>query len=333
MTEIVSARDVFADERFAFIPSLVRYPKLYNMYNDQIRQFWTIAVLKPSSDIPDWEALKEPEQTFIKNILGFFAGSDKIVMDNLRESFMPDIKLLEAQLFWGAQMMIEAIHSETYGLIIDIIIKNMDEKRRLGDAIQQIPAVRSKALWAQQWSEKKDNGEFKHSLEERLIAYIIVEGLFFSGSFCAVFWLKNRGIMLNGLCKSNDLISKDEGLHTKFTTELYNMLPSNLRLPQSRIYEIFDDALAIETDFICQSLKCDLIGMNKELMKSYLQFTADKLISSLGYNTKFGIKSNPCKFADMLGMASKENSFETTSINYQMAGVGKRNEFRLDADV
>lgn len=325
---------LFEEDRFAFIPSECRFKSLYQLYKRHQAQFWTIAVIRISDDLSDWKkVLNEDERFFIKHILGFFAGSDKIVMDNLKESFMPEVKALEAEMFYSFQMAMEAIHTETYGLLIDGLVADHAERKHLEHAIHTIPGVKAKAQWAQKWTYAKGA-----PFSERLIAYIIVEGLFFSGAFCSIFWLKERGLMRNGLCKSNDLISKDEGLHVEFGFISYyiiRQLHPELVLKQSRVHEIFKEATEIEIAFICDSLPCKLVGMNSELMTQYIKYVVDFLLTQLEYDPIYKVE-NPFSFMILQGMDLKENFFEVQGTNYQQANTMATkkgdSQFGLDDD-
>jgi ribonucleotide reductase beta subunit family protein with ferritin-like domain len=283
--------------------------------------YWTKAILKPANDLKDWEVMDVNSKKFICNILGFFAGSDRIVMNNLKERLIPEIRIYEAELFMAFQMAMEAIHTECYGLLIDVLVKDPEERRRLTYAIDQIKSVRDKAKWAQKWTEDKNA-----PLAERLLAYVIVEGIFFSASFCAIHWLKTRGKMLDGLCKSNDKISQDENLHVVFNTTLYKIVtsgsydPNIKRLPYERVCEIIHEAVDIETRFVRDSLPWKLSSMNSELMVQYVQCVADIILDDMDYEPMYGTK-NPFDFMILQGMSTKGDFFQTEVINYQQANV------------
>merc|ERR1711985_76442 len=291
--------------------------------------FWTAEEIDLSQDMKDWEKLSASEQHFVKHVLAFFAASDGIVLENLASQFSTEVQLPEARAFYGFQMAMENIHSETYSLLIEQYIREPAEKERIFDAIHTMPAVREKAEWAVQWMQR-DN-----SFAERVVAFAAVEGILFSGSFCAIYWLKKRGLM-PGLTFSNELISRDEGLHTEFACLLYGMLQR--RLPEDVVAEIVRGAVAVERRFICDALSCDLIGMNNELMTRYIEFVADRLLTALGHPKLFGA-SNPFDWMELISLQGKTNFFEKRVGEYQKAGVmasaGENNEaagFSLDVD-
>ena len=310
--------------RFVLFP--IEHHKIWEMYKKSLGLFWTAEEIDLGKDLVDWPKLKPEEQHFIKNILAFFAGSDGIVLENLGVRFMNEIQIPEAKCFYGFQIAMENIHSETYSLLIDTYVKDMTEKNRLLNAIDTIPSVEKKANWALRWI-KDDESNFA----TRLVAFAAVEGVFFSGAFCAIFWLKKRGLM-PGLTSSNELISRDEGLHTEFAVLLYSML--NNRLSQDTIYEIIKDAVEIEKEFIVDSIPCRLIGMNSDLMCQYIEFVADRLIVQLGYEKLYN-STNPFEFMEMISMEGKTNFFEKRVMEYSKAGVGVQQEkmvFSMDAD-
>lgn len=314
------------ENRSAFIPSETRYPELYMMFKQHQAMFWTQAVIKPTEDLKDWAKMDQNSKRFIMNVLGFFAGSDKIVMENLKERLIPEISIYEAELFMAFQMAMEAIHTEVYGLLIDVLVQDPTERHRLSYAIHEIPSVKEKADWAKKWT--KDLGA---PLAERLLAYIIVEGLFFSASFCAIHWLKQSGKMLEGLCKSNDLISRDENLHVKFNTALYKIITSTKsnmaeRLSYDRVCAIIDEAVQIETQFVNDSLPWKLPDMNAKAMTDYVHVVADTLLTDLGYKPYYH-STHSFEFMKTQGMETKGRFFETETINYQQAGLmGKKFE-------
>src|SRR5258705_13116420 len=256
-------------DRFVILP--INYPAVWAMYKKHEASFWTAEEIDLSSDLKDWNNLNDGERHFISHILAFFAASDGIVNENLAVNFMSEVQLPEARCFYGFQIMMENIHSETYALLIDTYIKDPQEKYRLFHAIDTVPAVKKKAEWALRWIE---GGNFA----ERLVAFAAVEGIFFSGSFCSIFWLKKRGLM-PGLTFSNELISRDEGLHCEFACLLYNMLQS--KLPEKEVQEIITDAVTIEKEFITEALPVSLIGMNAKMMSQYIEFVADRLLVAL----------------------------------------------------
>jgi ribonucleotide reductase beta subunit family protein with ferritin-like domain len=266
-----------------------------------------------SSDMNDWKKLNEDERYFIKNILAFFAGSDGIVLENLAQRFMSDIPHPEVQCFYGFQIAMENIHSEMYSLLIDTYVRDIKEKNKLFNAINEIPSVKRKAEWAIKWTQDE-----KSTFATRVVAFAAVEGIFFSGSFCALFWLKKRGLM-PGLSHSNELISRDEGLHTDFACLLYSMLET--KLSQDMIEEIICDAVSIEKEFIVESLPCRLIGMNSDLMCQYIEFVADRLVVQLGHKKIYNAK-NPFSFMEMISLEGKTNFFEKRVSEYSKANVG-----------
>jgi ribonucleoside-diphosphate reductase beta chain len=311
--------------RFVLFP--ICYNDIWDKYKDHMSVFWTVEEIDLSKDRTDWNNLSDNEKYFIKNILAFFAGSDGIVLENLGSRFMSEIQIPEAKCFYGFQIAMENIHSETYSLLIDTYIQDNEEKDRLLNAIETIPCVKRKAEWGLKWIN-----DDKSSFATRLIAFAIVEGVFFSGSFCSIFWLKKRGLM-PGLTFSNELISRDEGLHTDFAVLLYTKYIRN-KLPENKVQEIFREAVDIEKEFITESLPCNLIGMNSELMKQYIEFVADRLLSQLNYNKLYNTK-NPFDFMEMISLRGKTNFFEKRVSEYTKTGVGidKTNMvFNLDAN-
>ncbi|GAB3897298.1 ribonucleotide-diphosphate reductase subunit beta [Larkinella knui] len=281
------------------------------MYKQHEASFWTAEEIDLSQDQRDWENLNDGERHFISNVLAFFAASDGIVNENLAVGFLSQVQYAEAKCFYGFQIMMENIHSETYSLLIDTYIKNPVEKDKMLRAVDTIPCVKRKADWAMRWIE---NGSFV----ERLLAFAAVEGIFFSGSFCSIFWLKKRGLM-PGLSFSNELISRDEGLHRDFACMLYTEHIKN-KLPESEVYAMIKDAVSIEQEFVSESLPVSLIGMNAELMKQYIEFVADHLLVSLGLQKVYN-STNPFDFMDMISLQGKTNFFEKRVGEYQKAGV------------
>jgi len=311
--------------RFVLFP--IQHNDIWQMYKDQQASIWTAEEIDLSSDIVDWETkLNDDERFFIKHILAFFAASDGIVNENLAEHFLNEVQYTEAKFFYGFQVMMENVHSETYSLLIDTYIKDPKEKDYLFNAIETFPPVRKKAEWALRWI---DNGTFA----ERLIAFAAVEGIFFSGSFCSIFWLKKRGLM-PGLTFSNELISRDEGMHMDFACLLYNEHLVN-KLSVEKITKIITDAVNIEAEFVTSSLPVKLIGMNADLMNQYIQFVADRLLAQLGCPKIYNV-TNPFDFMDMISLQGKTNFFEKRVAEYQKAGVSNTevnsNEFSLDED-
>ena len=306
----------------------LQYPEVWEMYKKHEASFWTAEEIDLAQDNKDWNGLNEGEQHFVKHVLAFFAASDGIVLENLATQFSSEVQIPEARAFYGFQIAMENIHSETYSLLIEQYIKDPKEKDDLFDAIHTMPAVRDKASWAIQWMNRES------SFAERLVAFAAVEGVLFSGSFCAIFWLKKRGLM-PGLTFSNELISRDEGLHADFACLLYGMLQN--KLPEEVVHDIIRGAVEVERKFICGALSCDLIGMNKDLMTQYIEFVADRLLTALGHSKIFG-SSNPFDFMELISLQGKTNFFEKRVGEYQKAGVmaGKEeqglNAFTLDAD-
>jgi ribonucleoside-diphosphate reductase beta chain len=309
-------------DRFVILP--INYPKVWEMYKKHEASFWTAEEIDLSGDLQHWAALNDGERHFISHILAFFAASDGIVNENLAVNFMSEVQLPEARCFYGFQIMMENIHSETYALLIDTYIKDSKEKEHLFHAIDTVPAVKKKAEWALRWIE---GGNFA----ERLVAFAAVEGIFFSGSFCSIFWLKKRGLM-PGLTFSNELISRDEGLHCEFACLLYSMLKT--KLTRDEIFDIIGDAVRIEKEFITEALPVALIGMNSKLMQQYIEFVADRWLSELGYPKMFGT-ANPFDFMEMISLQGKTNFFEKRVGDYQKSGVMGTKEgqtFSLEED-
>ena len=310
-------------DRFVILP--INYPKIWEQYKKHEASFWTAEEIDLSSDLKDWATMNDGERHFISHVLAFFAASDGIVNENLAVNFMSEVQLPEARCFYGFQIMMENIHSETYALLIDTYIKDPQEKDRLFHAIETIDAVKRKAEWALRWI---NNGTFA----ERLVAFAAVEGIFFSGSFCSIFWMKKRGLM-PGLTFSNELISRDEGMHCEFACLLYGML--NNKLSQEEVFKIIGDAVEIEKEFITSALPVALIGMNAKLMQQYIEFVADRWLSELGYPKMFNA-TNPFDFMEMISLEGKTNFFEKRVGDYQKAGVMGGNKesqtFSLEED-
>jgi ribonucleotide reductase beta subunit family protein with ferritin-like domain len=291
----------------------IQYPMLFKQYKDATATFWRPEEIDLTRDKSDWERLTANERRFIKYVLAFFAASDGIVMENLAERFMSEIQIPEVRAFYSYQIFIEQVHSETYSLLIDTYCDDTDEKKLLFSAAQNVPVVAKKADWAIKWiSDKTAN------FAKRLVAFAAVEGIFFSGSFCAIFWLRKRGLM-PGLTFSNELISRDEGMHTDFAVSLYKMLEN--KLSQDEIYELIIEALQIEKEFIIEALPCSLIGMNSELMGQYLEFVADRLIIQLGYEP-YWKTGNPFEFMELISLRPKSNFFENRVGEYRKADEG-----------
>lgn len=304
----------------------LQYHDIWRKYKEAEASIWTVSEIDLSNDLKDWDALNDDERHFIKHVLAFFAASDGIVLENLAGRFMSDVKIPEARCFYGFQIMIENVHSETYSMLIDTYIRDSEEKLRLFHAVDTIPCVNRKAQWALKWISSTD------SFAERLVGFACVEGIFFSGSFCAIFWMKKRGLM-PGLTFSNELISRDEGLHCDFACLLYKEHLKN-KLSQERLEHIIRQAVDIEVDFVTDSLPVRLIGMNADLMKQYIEFCADRLVLALGHE-KIYESANPFDFMEMISLQGKTNFFEKRVGDYQKAGVmdaANHKVFSLEAD-
>ena len=313
------------ENRYVIFP--IKHNEFWKMYKRAEANFWTAEELDLSKDMSDWVKLNDSEKFFIKNILAFFAASDGIVNENLVERFCQEVKILEAKFFYGFQIAMENIHSETYSLLIDTYIKDIEEKTKLLNAIDHIPSIKKKADWALKWIND-DKSPFSH----RVIGFAAVEGIFFSGAFCSIFWLKKRGLM-PGLCHSNELISRDEGLHTEFAVLMYKNLKN--KPSPDKIKEIVTNAVSIEKEFITESLSCELIGMNKNLMSQYIEYVSDRLLLMLKikpiYNTP-----NPFEWMELISIQGKTNFFEKRVGEY--ANKANPNtetaieDFSMDAD-
>ena len=310
------------DKRFVMFP--IKDEDIWKMYKKQVECFWRAEEIDLSKDAKDWDSLQQEEKFFISMILAFFAASDGIVLENLATRFMNDVQLAEARAFYGFQIAMENIHSETYSILIDSYIKNQEEKSKLFNALEHYPCIKKKGDWAQKWI--KDN---RTNFATRLIAFACIEGIFFSGAFCSIFWLKKRGL-LPGLTFSNELISRDEALHTEFAILLYNKLQK--KVPKARFYEIVREAVDIENEFICEALPCRLIGMNAHMMTQYIQFVADRLCVQLGYEKMYNVP-NPFPFMELISLESKTNFFEKRVSDYALATKTKDDdvfEFKED---
>jgi len=313
--------------RFVLFP--IQHKEIWEMYKKHEASFWTAEEIDLSQDTKDWEGLTDDERHFIKHVLAFFAASDGIVLENLGERFLTEVQLPEARCFYGFQLAMENIHSETYSLLLDTYIKDTKEKNEMFNAIETIPCIQKKAQWAMKWIE------CGNTFAERLVAFAAVEGIFFSGSFCAIYWLKKRGKM-PGLTFSNELISRDEGLHCDFACLLYKNL-QHTKLSEKTVQEIIKNAVKIEQEFLCDAIPCALIGMNKELMSTYIEFVADRLLDALGYSKVYNV-TNPFEWMEMISLQGKTNFFEKRVGEYQKAGVmssmddGNDGGFCMDAD-
>jgi ribonucleoside-diphosphate reductase subunit M2 len=310
------------DSRFVMFP--IEHDDIWKMYKKQIDCFWRAEEIDLTKDLTDWNRLEKDEQYFISMILAFFAASDGIVLENLATRFMGEVQVSEARAFYGFQIAMENVHSESYSLLIDTYIKDEENKERLFNAIDTFPCIKKKADWAKKWIA--DN---RSSFATRLVAFACIEGIFFSGAFCSIFWLKKRGLM-PGLTFSNELISRDEALHTEFAILLYSKLQKKIN--KSRIYEIVREAVEIETEFICEALPCRIIGMNSDLMTQYIQFVADRLCLQLGYDKIYGT-ANPFPFMELISLESKTNFFEKRVADYALATKDKDEDiFEFNAE-
>lgn len=296
------------DNRFVMFP--IEHKDIWDMYQKQVDCFWRPEEIDLSKDLSHWDALNNDERMFISLILAFFAASDGIVLENLAQRFMSEVQVSEARAFYGFQIAMENIHSHTYSNLIETYIKDKEEKHKLFNAISNYPCIKKKSDWAQKWIH--DN---RSSFATRLVAFACIEGIFFSGAFCSIFWLKKRGLM-PGLTFSNELISRDEALHCEFAVLLYSKLVK--KIDKSRIYEIIKEAVEIETEFICDALPCNLIGMNSLLMTQYIQFCADRLCVQLGYKKIYSV-GNPFDFMELISLESKVNFFERVNSSYALA--------------
>ena len=303
------------DNRFVLFP--IQYNDIYEMYKKQLDCFWRVDEVDLSKDLKCWDTLNKDEKYFISMILAFFAASDGIVVENLGVRFMSDIQVSEARAFYAFQIAMETIHSEMYSLLIEKYIGDREEKSKLFNAINEFPCIKKKGDWAIKWIQDR-----RSSFASRLVAFACVEGIFFSGAFCAIYWLKQRGLM-PGLTFSNELISRDEALHTEFAVLLYNKLVK--KLDKKRVYEIIKEAVELEKEFIVSALPCRLVGMNGELMSQYIEFVADRLIVQLGYDKIYG-SSNPFSFMEMISMEGKTNFFEKRVGEYALANKVKEED-------
>ena len=300
------------NERYVLFP--IEHMDIWDLYQTSVANFWTAEEIQLKHDVTQWDnKLNENERFFISRVLAFFAASDGIVNSNLAENFINDVAYIEAKFFYGFQIAVENIHSHTYSLLIETLIRDKAEQSKLFNAIEQIPTVKTKAKWALRWIKK---GNFV----EQLIAFAAVEGIFFSGSFCSIYWLKSRGLM-PGLAQSNELIARDEGLHRDFACHLYREHIQD-KLPESTVLDIITDAVKIEQEFVTESLPVELIGMNSAQMSDYIEFVADHLLQELGLGKHYHTK-NPFDFMDMISMTGKTNFFERRVTEYAKSGVGK----------
>jgi ribonucleoside-diphosphate reductase subunit M2 len=309
-------------DRYVMFP--IQDNAVWDMYKKQVDCFWRVEEVDLSKDMAHWNSLTEDERRFIRSIIAFFASSDGIVLENLAVRFMSDVQLSEARAFYGFQIAMENIHSEMYSLLIDTYIHDPDEKQRLFRSIDTFPCIKQKADWAIRWIEDE-----RSDFATRLLAFACIEGIFFSGAFCSIYWLKKRGLM-PGLTFSNELISRDEALHTEFAVLLYSRL--NTRLSEENVHRIVGNAVNIEKDFICEALPCRLIGMNSTMMSRYIEFVADRLVVQLGYEKIYGT-ANPFDFMEMISIEGKTNFFEKRTGEYALADKSKTDDiFDLDGE-
>jgi len=310
------------DNRFVMFP--IQDQSIWEMYKKQVDCFWRAEEIDLSKDMNHWDSLNADERKFLSMILAFFAASDGIVLENLAQRFMGEVQIAEARAFYGFQIAMENIHSESYSLLIDSYIKDPDEKHKLFNAISNYPCIKKKSDWAQKWIH--DN---RSTFATRLVAFACVEGIFFSGAFCSIYWMKKRGLM-PGLTFSNELISRDEALHTEFAVLLYSKLVK--KMGKARIHEIIKEAVDIETEFICDALPCRLIGMNSQLMTQYIKFVADRLAVQLGYDKIYNVV-NPFDWMELISLEGKTNFFEKKVGDYALANKTKSEDvFEFNAD-
>lgn len=310
------------DNRFVMFP--IKYDDIWKMYQKQVDCFWRPEEIDLSKDLVDWEKLDCDERYFISMILAFFAASDGIVLENLASRFMREIQVSEARAFYGFQIAMENIHGHTYSLLIETYIKDKEEKSKLLNAIQCYPCIKKKADWAQKWIHDSSS-----NFATRLVAFACVEGIFFSGAFCSIFWLKKRGLM-PGLTFSNELISRDEALHCEFAVLLYDKL--QMKMSENQFHQLVKEAVEIESEFICEALPCRLIGMNSQMMTQYIQFVADRLCLQMDYNKIYNV-SNPFSFMTLISLESKTNFFEKYNDSYALATkTGQTEAFNFNED-
>ena len=310
------------DNRFVMFP--IKHDDIWQMYKKQVDCFWRAEEIDLSMDMNDWNSLNADEQMFLSMILAFFAASDGIVLENLAERFMSEVQVSEARAFYGFQIAMENIHSQVYSMLIETYVKNEEEKSRLFNAINVFPCIKRKSDWAQKWIH--DN---RSSFATRLVAFACVEGIFFSGAFCSIYWMKKRGLM-PGLTFSNELISRDEALHCEFAILLYSKLVK--KMSKTKFNDLIKEAVGIETEFICDALPCRLIGMNSQLMTEYIQFVADRLCLQMGYEKIYNAK-NPFDFMELISLETKTNMFEKKIDAYALANKTMSNDvFELTED-
>lgn len=322
MEPLFDSSSTSAGQRYTLFPIASQEEDLYKFYKKAVATFWTVEEIDFSKDKDDWDKLNESEQKFIKHVLAFFAGSDGIVQENLAARFQREIQSPVARLFYGIQNAMEGIHSETYSLLIDQYVKDKEEQMTYFRAIDTIPCIQKKAEWAQAWIDSTED------YATRLVAFACVEGIFFSGSFCAIYWIKKRGL-LPGLTFSNELISRDESLHTEFAVALYHKLQN--KLSPEAIQTIIREAVDIESEFICEALPCALIGMNSRDMKQYIQFVADRLAQQLGIGKIYKV-TNPFDFMELISLEGKTNFFEKKVSEYSKPMNQDASKITFDED-
>jgi len=310
----INDEPILSQENFRFTTFPIKYPTIWELYQKQISAFWKAQEIDFSKDYDDFQSLNADEQHFIKMVLSFFAASDGIVNFNISERFIKDVKIIEAIYCYNFQAMMENVHAETYSLMLDNIIRDKSEKDKMFNAITEVPSVKMMADWAFKWIESSE------SFHHRVIAFAVIEGIFFSGAFASIFWLKKfRGSgrqFMNGLVKSNEFIARDESMHTLFACEIYKLLQN--KLSYNEVKEIVSDGVKVSKNFIIESLPCRLIGMNSEMMSDYIEYVADTLLVNLGYNKSYN-KKNPFEFMNTIGMTQKTNFFESRPTEYQNA--------------
>jgi ribonucleoside-diphosphate reductase subunit M2 len=323
MTNTRKKEPMFECDNTRFTQLPYKYPEIQGAYIKAENSFWSASEIDYTADLSDWGKLSYNEKYFIEHVLAFFAGADGIVVENLVTNFCSEIQIPEARNFYGFQIMIENIHGMVYSQLIDTFIKNPERKKELFNAIDNIPCISKKANWAMKWIDKK------RPFEQRLIAFAVIEGIFFSGSFCSIFWLKNRGKMVKALGHSNELISRDEGMHTDFAVLLYSYLEN--KVSQETVEEIIKEAVEIEEEFICESLPCALLGMNNNLMKQYIHFVSDRLLTQLGFKKIYNEK-NPFNFMNNISLNGKSNFFEKRVTEYMHTSGAEVNDDLFDDD-
>lgn len=314
--------EILKDElnRFTIFPINPKYQDLWDLYMKQEAAFWRAWEIDYSADLDDWENnLDEHERSFIEKILAFFAASDGIVLENIVMNFADEVKISEARAFYGIQTAIENVHALTYGLLIDTFVKDNDKKKKLFNALEEFECIRRKANWALKWMSKDNDFAI------RLVAFAVVEGVFFSGAFCSIFWLKSKNKMVKALGHSNELISRDEGLHVEFAVRLFNHLEK--KPSEHPIHLLVKDAVEIEKNFILDSIPCDMVGMNQKLMSQYIEFVADRLLTQLGYSKVYN-SENPFDFMDRIGLDGKTNFFEKRVSEYQLGHTKETIDFK-----